>query len=1213
MRLLSQSLKDTIIQEFPNPIADTFWDFIVSQTKIERFDRLLDIFRITLKYTAFVMLLKYLNINKFENKTNLLISEISTKMLRKGLTDGEYVQIIRELSRFFINLEDNSIVHEIAKNLFKNKRSAREEVLQIFDSLLSFRNRHRHGVTGSEEYYGKIIKNIIPTFERFFEIFMPLCNYPLIVCKNSNILNQKDKFKILYFKLMGVTPPRSKFLINEFILNHSLIRNQTYIIDNKNFFISLAPLFDFGKIESNKDENLYIYESIKNKGFLLISHPIGYQKVSRELYIKFKKQVENKLQSEFILQDSALDVFNNVKFVGRKKERDLFRKIVSEILKEHGKLLFIEGEMGIGKTQLVNYFIENEIPDGIRAIKGEYTKDILIPFKGIKQAIEEFFDIAVEDTRDDIQKKIYKNFNEKEIDKELLFFIVNFLRPKSIKKITINLNYQDLDFEKSILFENLSRILFLMAKYDPLIIFLDDLQWADIETIEFLYYFINLLRHRNKAICIAGAFRPEGISKNPKFIDILGTFSRYTGEFFYKKKLEPLEFTEMEFIVKTILPLLAQKDVEFICSKAAGNPFFLLQILRYLYDCGLIKKYDKVWRIDYNNIQGSIFPDSIKEVIYQRLQRIKNLPNGKNLITLLNLSAVLGKKFSYKILLELLNEIQFIRSKKFDKVYKLLEFLQEISIFKIQFEKFSEAPIISFSNNLIQEILYQDLKNLEPFTLRQYHLLIAKILNKQFEDSNHPQRMAIETSYHYLAGGDHKKAVEFLKVGALHAIKELSYSSAVKLLIKALNIVKRRPELGFPLNLEAELSLYLGKIYEIIGEWEKAIKLISWIPKKKEISTKIILQAVQCLAVVYMNQCSYKNSQIQIEKLFQLSKLNDYKEGVILSQLLMAKLKMEYGEYQSAKDNLIFLIKKIESTQCSDLLKSEVFQELGRVYVRLNRYKNAINVFERCLDIKKKLKDLRGIGRILHEIGKSYSDLGDNHRALFFISEAQKYREKVQDKRRIGYSLYEKAKIYLNMGNFRDAEVVIKEGLGIMQKLKDVRGIILFLRETGIYKYSSGQYQEALKYFNRALELAQKIGYKRGIAYCHRCIAMVLLDQHKINEASKHLKIGLRILTGMEDKKGLNQIYREMGKFEILNGNINKGKILINKSIKIAKEIGYKRGIAYSKFLLSKVNLEGGLVNEGKKIISEALSLMEEMEDLRGIKNIQSYLTVENK
>jgi len=155
----------------------------------------------------------------------------------------------------------------------------------------------------------------------------------------------------------------------------------------------------------------------------------------------------------------------------------------------------------------------------------------------------------------------------------------------------------------------------------PFVLFIDDLQWLDVATLEIV---VDLVVRRDVPnMLLIGAYRSDGVNSNHALISQLSTI-RAAGVPIEEIALQPLTKSDIASLFAKTLACRrarAQPLANLVHAKTGGNPFFVTQLLRMLFDEGLLS-YDShagAWRWEIARVRALGFTDSVADLMTAKL------------------------------------------------------------------------------------------------------------------------------------------------------------------------------------------------------------------------------------------------------------------------------------------------------------------------------------------------------------------------------------------------------------------------------------------------------------------------------------------------------------------------------------------------------------------------------------------------------------------
>lgn len=333
--------------------------------------------------------------------------------------------------------------------------------------------------------------------------------------------------------------------------------------------------------------------------------------------------------------DAASSFRLSSKLYGREKEAEIIAGVVVEVAKGKGCTLLISGEPGVGKTMLLN-----EVLKPIALEKGLYATgkfDQLrhnVPYAAFAGAFRELIKQLMTESREELE--YWKNRITKALGRngavimEVIPELEWLIGPQSPLD---ELPPKEAENRFLLVFRNFVKA--FARKGRPLVLFLDDLQWADPASLKL---FTHLAGDSDLgSVLFVGAFRENEFDQQCLLKDIKETVR------ISLKSWKPEHV--MDFVTETFE--VGGRDTEqlseMLYRKTAGNPFFLSQLLKLAYSEGLIYFDHEAarWKWQLEAIQKRR-PES--DVLLLFLNKLRSLP--EETLEIMKWAACIGGKFS---------------------------------------------------------------------------------------------------------------------------------------------------------------------------------------------------------------------------------------------------------------------------------------------------------------------------------------------------------------------------------------------------------------------------------------------------------------------------------------------------------------------------------------------------------------------------------------
>jgi len=444
--------------------------------------------------------------------------------------------------------------------------------------------------------------------------------------------------------------------------------------------------------------------------------------------------------------------------------------------------MFLVGEAGIGKTRLAHEALVLARERGFLVLEGSaYALEDRLAYAPILAAFGPFLR-RLDSPR---QARLVSGLP----DLGRLFTDLHLPAP---------LPLGDPALEKTRLFEAVVRLLERLTRESPVLLFLDDLHWADPASIELLHYLARGLA--DQAVLVLGTYRAEEID-TARGLRSLVTSLRRAGQ----ASEEILARLEPEAVAELAAGMLGSRApgelLTLLGARAGGTPLFVEALIRTLVDADQLHMRGESWTLGSNLVPA--LPPDIRDLILGRLQHLDATERR-----VLDLIAVSGGTVPHVVLREV--------GEWSDEA--LLQAVQRLCTTGLVVENVDGAEVTYIlTHPLIQEVAYAELPEMAR---RRAHTAIAFALERVRPDDL--DRLA----RHYHAAGslaDANRTLEVLLAAGERAYGLYANDQAARHFGAALALMRegRRTEL-LPSVLEQ-----LGEAWERVGETAAAIAVWS--------------------------------------------------------------------------------------------------------------------------------------------------------------------------------------------------------------------------------------------------------------------------------------------------------------------------------------------------------------------------------------------------
>jgi tetratricopeptide (TPR) repeat protein len=277
-----------------------------------------------------------------------------------------------------------------------------------------------------------------------------------------------------------------------------------------------------------------------------------------------------------------------------------------------------------------------------------------------------------------------------------------------------------------------------------------------------------------------------------------------------------------------------------IVQRAGGNPFFIEEVIRSLFDQGIIARREGGVEVMKKESPITI-PSTIADVLMARIDRLDEPTKH-----LLKVASVIGPSFSFRILSDVASDVEDIPGK--------LSFLSEVQLLKPK-EQMGEVEYL-FKHALAQEAAYESLL---PPRRRELHVKVAHSIESVYR-AILPECYGM-LAYHYGRAEEREKTEEYLIKAGKEALHSAASDEALHYYEEALRLYLKKPgsnadpEKVAMLEKSIAIALYnKGRFEEAIGYFDRALQYY-WGPLPKNAasaSLKLASASLQLLIYLYL-------------------------------------------------------------------------------------------------------------------------------------------------------------------------------------------------------------------------------------------------------------------------------------------------------------------------------------------------------------------------
>lgn len=863
-----------------------------------------------------------------------------------------------------------------------------------------------------------------------------------------------------------------------------MINNAMMTKDYKNAEAYLMKLI---KIDSyNEEAYRQLMQLYREKGEI---------KKAIECYVRLKSYLDEELgiKPEVLTQrlyqsiKTDMELLNSEDkdpcFFGRTDELRLMKEKLELFKKKNvSQCIIIEGEAGVGKSALIQQFIKKNADDSIM---------VLLSY--CYQAEENFclrpWNIILEQLLKTLDKHRIKISPAK--SQVLSLFFPALLSDAHVSDVNEMMKLNPLRYGQII--EIILELLQQAAIDKKLILILDDIQWADDQSIKLVYEL--LLRSRSIPIFFILSGRNENLDNKLKLLHAL-----YLHNILEVIELKRLSMEETFEFCRFKLKMYEFDDalLEQIYKETEGNIFFIIEILNLL-------KEGK----DINNLSNKM-----QSIMESRLSTV-----SKDGIQVLNIMSVFFDEVPYSILQEL-------SGKEHMRLIRIIEELILKYLIKEEITTNGELAY-RFTHIKIHEYIYS---RLSASRKRFLHNRIALYLEEKYSAAEYDDRIVIRLIHHFYQSGNRLKELEYrIKRAKMYVcfgyelfpviddnvfmelenrsfdcdISEKQLTNIESLIIMMSKTMSTNPDF---IRMESDFLAMQGSLHIQKGNYEDGIRMIERLINKAE-KEGHINNLLKGLTQMCYYGIQTDNREILAEyagKMYHISKKHNMHQEYGMALRFNGLLKLMESDYAQAENLFNESIRIFKSLET--LYKKYTFSitaalnYIGDTRLFSGNNAEALRLYEKCIAMSEGRRNFMSMSLFCANAGHASFNMGNYDESGIFFEKSLAYLNEVKGGWVHPIANSFKALLLAYEGNYEGAlhnlkiadmycdRLKKKYWMGINYRVKaEIR--VMMDKNENLKKYFRGYLIEKTDYYaDLAIMLFNSVGYGYGASICRKFV-----------------------------------------------------------------------------------------------------------------------------
>jgi serine/threonine protein kinase/tetratricopeptide (TPR) repeat protein len=614
------------------------------------------------------------------------------------------------------------------------------------------------------------------------------------------------------------------------------------------------------------------------------------------------------------------------------------------------------------------------------------------------------------------------------------------------------------DAARQRLFVSTAEVFAALSQAGPILLLLDDLQWADDLTLGALGVLLRTLQLRPCPLLLVGAYRADEVREaDPVLFQTLREAPQLDAIGLSRLDARAVAQMASEMLAWSKPP---EQLLDFLRRHAEGNPFFIAELLRAAVEAGLVER-DQAgrWRLASAELRGAdplydalSLPRSLQDLVHRRLEGLS--PGARRVA---QVASVLGRETE----LELLGKVAANSS------VELLDATAELV--RRQILEPSAGGSLRFVHDKLREGAYAQL---DAAARRRLHRASAEALESIGSESS-PGALA----WHWEAAGELERARRAYLASARHAVKQYAHADAERLYGRFVDLAERptaetacaRNELG-----QAVLELQ-GRMQEALAQYETAHKEARDVGARREEA-----QSLRHLGGLHKKTGRMDEARAALEQSLALARETGDRAAEAESLSGLASVSQAQGRFEEAFE-LYRAARELYRLARDRASEGRVLGNLADLHFHFDQYLEARPLFEQSLAIAREVGSRRNEGITLGNLGSLFAVQGRLAEAQVLFEQSLALAREIGSRYSEGLLLGNLGLLHATQGRLEQAGALHEQSLAIKRQLGDRPGEGITLTNLGLLRLSEGRPEEASGLLQAALATSLEVSRRRDV------------------------------------------------------------------------------------------------------------------------------------
>lgn len=773
--------------------------------------------------------------------------------------------------------------------------------------------------------------------------------------------------------------------------------------------------------------------------------------------------------------------------VGRELELAALTEALAQLSEGQSGCLIIEGDAGIGKSQLASRLRRQAGEKRIGVLNGGGNAiEQSTAYHAWRGVFGQLFDVGIMANPEHKRLHLLSLLEDEE----------EWLEQAPLLNPVLAVNLPETELTRSLSGRNradrtrafLLELLKDSVSRSPKVVVLEDAHWLDSASWALAESVIRNVSPLLLVVCL----RP-GEVRIPEDMQPVVSSGNVT-----RLRLTGLSDQEIENMLLRRLKVQSLPDsvVKPICAQAEGNPHFAEALLIALRDSGALTVKDGV-AVSSLTDGGELpaFPETLQGAVASQIDQLE--PDHQ---LTLKVGSVIGRVIP-SMLLSAVHPTAREATDLMPQLDRLVE--RELT----QVETQTPERIDSFRHSIVQQATYDLMAYAQR---REIHAKVAQWYEEQFgqgpDERGGPAALGSDLApyfpllaHHYFSAGDRHRARTYAHLAGRQASTEFSLHEALSLYDRALELTENdEHRVRFDIQRDRE------QVFELQGRRKEQRVVL-----RELFSLAEALEQPERMAQVHLRWGTYHDMTGSYEKAMRdaakaesLARQCQRNDLIIQARVTRSRALSHSGQYNAAREGYSTTLSL--ARECEDLAaEAECLRGVAVVASITGQLEEARISGQRALQICNEINDRRGAAAALTMLGILARHECDFEQALKYFERAQATQSTIGYRLGENIALVNLASVLIELGQLERADLVVEEVMQLSDSINDIRGKSFGLSLRALLQIRRGNGVEAMEFASDALDQAESINDSEGYAMALTRMGHAALLCGRLKEAER--------------------------------------------------------------------------------------------------------------